>query len=74
MVALNKNMSNLELSKMLGVKEYAIKMTQNQVKLFTVSKLKKINELCVKMDGDLKQSNIGIDNAINLLVLQILNM
>lgn len=74
MVALNKNMSNLELSKMLGVKEYAIKMTQNQVKLFTVSKLKKINELCIKMDGDLKQSNIGIDNAINLLVLQILNM
>lgn len=74
MVALNKNMSNFELAKMLSVKEYAIKMTANQVKLFTVSKLKKINELCIKMDSDLKQSNISIDNAINLLVLQILNM
>ena len=74
MVALNKNMSNFDLAKLLNVKEYAIKMTQAQVKLFTVSKLKKINELCIKMDGDLKQSNIGIDNAINLLVLQILNM
>ena len=74
MVALNKNMTNFELSKLLNVKEYAIKMTQAQVKLFTVSKLKKINELCIRMDGDLKQSNIGIDNAINLLVLQILNM
>ncbi len=74
MVALNKNLTNFELAKLLNVKEYAIKMTQSQVKLFTVSKLKKINELCIKMDGDLKQSNIGIDNAINLLVLQILNM
>lgn len=74
MVALNKNMSNLELSKLLGVKEYAIKKTSEQVRLFSVSKLKKINELCIKIDGDLKQSNISIDNAINLIVLQILNM
>ncbi|MBE5738221.1 MAG: DNA polymerase III subunit delta [Clostridiales bacterium] len=74
MVALNKNMTNFDLAKMLFVKEYAIKMTAQQVKLFSVSKLKKINELCIKMDSDLKQSNISIDNAINLLVLQILNM
>jgi len=73
-VALNKNMTNFDLAKMLFVKEYAIKMTAQQVKLFSVSKLKKINELCIKMDSDLKQSNISIDNAINLLVLQILNM
>ncbi len=74
MVAINKGMSNLELSRLLGVKEYAVKMTASQVKLFTPSKLKKINELCIRLDSDLKQSNISIDNAINLLVLQILNM
>ena len=74
MVSLNKTNSNLELSKMLGVKEYAIKMTQNQVKLFKKSDLKKINDLCANLDFDLKQSNISIDNYINLLVLTILNM
>lgn len=74
MVALNKTATNFELSKMLGVKEYAIKKTAEQLKLFTVGKLKKINELCIKVDGDLKQSNISVDNAINLVVLSILNM
>ena len=74
MVSLNKTNTNLELSKMLGVKEYAIKMTQNQVKLFSKSSLKKINDLCAKLDFDLKQSNISVDNYINLLVLTILNM
>lgn len=73
-VSLNQQLSNLELSKLLGVKEYAIKMTQNQVKLFSKSSLKKINELCIKLDFDLKQSNISIENAINLIVLEILNM
>lgn len=74
MISLNKTNSNLEMSKMLGVKEYAIKMSLGQVKLFTKSALKKIHELCVKLDGDLKQSNISIDNAINLIVLTILNI
>jgi len=74
MISLNKDNSNLELSKMLGIKEYAVKMSMGQVKLFTKSQLKKIHELCVKIDGDLKQSNISIDNAINLIVLTILNI
>lgn len=74
MVALNKTATNFELSKMLGVKEYAIKKTAEQVKLFSVSKLKKINELCIRVDSDLKQSNIGIENAVSLMTLSILNM
>lgn len=74
MVSLNRNMNRLELSKMLGIKEYAVKMTLAQVDLFSKSALKKINELCIKLDYDLKQSNISIDNAINLIVLEILNM
>lgn len=74
MVSLNRNMDRFELSKMLGIKEYAVKMTLNQVDYFSKSSLKKINELCSKMDFELKQSNISIDNVINLIVLEILNM
>ena len=74
MVSLNKSDSNAEVAKMLGVKEYAVKMIMKQVGLFSKSNLKKINELCINLDYDLKQSNISIDNAINLVVLQILNM
>lgn len=74
MVAINKTATNYELSQMLGIKEYAVKMTQNQVNLFTKSSLKKINDLCAKLDFDLKQSNISIDNYINVLVLTILNL
>ncbi|MBE5736531.1 MAG: DNA polymerase III subunit delta [Clostridiales bacterium] len=73
-IALNQGASNLEISKMLGVKEYAVKMSQGQAKLFSKSALKKINELCSNTDYDLKQSNISLDNAIELIVLSILNM
>lgn len=74
MVALNADMSRQELSQLLGVKEYAVKMTLAQVSLFTKSQLKKINELCIKTDFDLKQSNISIENAVSLIIMNILNM
>lgn len=73
-ISLNKDLNNFELSKLLGIKEYAVKMSQTQVKLFSKSALKKINEMCIKLDADLKQSNTTIDNAINLIVLYILNL
>ncbi|MBQ7351703.1 MAG: DNA polymerase III subunit delta [Clostridia bacterium] len=73
-VSLNQKLSNLEISKMLGIKEFAVKMIQNQVKLFSKSALKKINQLCVDLDYDLKQSNISLENAVELIVLSILNM
>jgi len=73
-VALNQNLTNFEIAKMLGIKEYAVKMTQGQVKLYTKSALKKINELCANLDYDLKQSNISLDNAVELIILSILNM
>lgn len=73
-IAINKDYSNFELSKYLGIKEYAVKMAMKQASLFSKSALKKINELCSRLDYDLKQSNISIENMINLLVLSILNM
>jgi len=71
-VALNQHLSNFEISKMLGIKEYAVKITQNQVKLFSKSTLKRINDLCIDLDYNMKQSNMTVENAIELLVLNIL--
>ena len=51
--------------------------TDRERNLALIAKLQdieKINELCAKLDFDLKQSNISIDNMINLLALTILNM
>lgn len=73
-VAINQGVSNFEISKMLGVKEYAVKMSANQARLFSKSSLKKINELCADIDFDLKTSNISLNNAVELMVLSILNM
>lgn len=73
-IALNQGISNYEISKMLGIKEYAVKMSQGQAKLFSKSALKKINELCASLDYDLKQSNISLNNAIELIVMTILNL
>lgn len=74
MVALNQDKRQSELAQMLGVKEYAVKMTQMQIKLFSKSQLKKLNELCAKVDFDLKQSNISIDNAVSEIILNVLNI
>ena len=73
-ISINKDLTNFELAKMLGIKEYAVKMSQKQVGLFSKSSLKKINDLCIKLDYDLKQSNITIENMVNLIILTILNM
>lgn len=73
-ISLNQGISNAEIARMLGVKEYAVKMSQGQVKLFSKSALKKINELCTSIDYDLKQSNISMDNAIELMIITILNI
>ena len=74
MVALNQDKNRMELSKLLGVKDYAVKMSMQQAELFSKSQLKKINELLSQVDFDLKQSNMSIDNAVGLIVLKILNI
>ena len=73
-IAISSGVSNSELAKMLGVKEFAVKMSQAQAKMFSKSALKKINTLCSSLDFDLKQSNISIENTVELIVLTILNV
>lgn len=62
-----------ELSKQLGVQEYAITKSQEQARLFTKKQLKEINDICHKLDYDMKQSNITPENAIDYIILKILN-
>lgn len=65
--------SKSEQAKMLGVHEYAITKSQEQAKLFTKKQLKEINDICHKIDFDIKQSNMTPENAVEYLILKILN-
>ena len=62
-----------ELSKMLGVHEYAVTKSMEQARLFTKKQLKEINDICHKLDYDIKQSNMTPENAIDYIILKILN-
>lgn len=72
-VALNKDKTNAELANLLGVKEYAIKFMQNQVKVFSPKKLKKIVSMIAKYDEKIKIGEMKEKIAIKMLVFNILN-
>ncbi len=63
-----------ELSTMLNVKEFAVKKAIEQSKLFTKRQLKSILDSFIELDYETKQSNISVENAIDYIVLKILNM
>lgn len=65
-------LSLAEYADLFGVKEYAIKKSMEQVRLFTPKKLKQINDLCMQLEYQLKTSQITSVNAVDMLVLQIL--
>jgi len=71
-VALNKDKSAGELANLLSVKEYAIKVMQNQIKVFTPKKLKKIVSMIVEFDEKIKTGEIKENVAIKMLVFNIL--
>lgn len=73
-VSILNDLKNAELSKMLGVKEYAVIQYKNQAKQFTKRQLKSIVELCNISDYNTKTSNSSIDGAVELIILKILNM
>ena len=71
-VAISKT-SKGELATLLGVKEFAVSKLSEQAKLFTIKQLKEINDLCISLDYEIKQSLTSPDVAIEYLVLTILN-
>lgn len=72
-VSLSKS-NKSELASMLGVKEYAVTKTLEQSKLFSKRALKSIFDECVRLDDELKNSEISPEMAVDFLCLFILNL
>lgn len=64
--------TNAELSKMLGVKEFAIIKAKEQGKKFSKLKLKQIYDLCLECDYSIKAGKMTGENAIGYLFGNIL--
>ena len=73
-VSLNKDKSASELAKLLGVKEFAIKMLSNQVKIFTPKQLKQITDMISLYDKKIKFGEMKEMVAIKVLVFNIMNI
>lgn len=65
-------MSNGELAKLLGVKEYAIMKARGQVNNFSKAQLKKIVSLTEEVDYCIKSGKMQSENALFFLVFNIL--
>ena len=72
-VAVNKDKSNAELASLLGVKEFAIKMLSNQIKVFSAKQLKTIVDMIADYDRKIKVGEMKENVAIKTVVINILN-
>ena len=72
-VAVNKDKSQSELATLLGVKEFAIKMLSNQVKVFSSKQLKSIVDMIADYDRKIKVGEMKENVAIKTVVINILN-
>lgn len=71
-VSINRNLSDLELSKLLQVKEFAVKMLRTQTKVFSARELKKIVDGLADLDKNIKQGKMREDVGLILNILNIL--
>lgn len=72
-VSVNKDKSQSELASLLGVKEFAIKMLSNQVKVFSAKQLKSIVDMIADYDRKIKVGEMKENTAIKTVVINILN-
>ncbi len=68
------NESSLELSKILGVKEYAIIKAREQAENYTAITLKKIIELILNTEYLIKSGQMNAINGVHYLIFSILEM
>lgn len=66
--------SNQELANALGCKEYAITKAKEQANRFSASSLKKVLNLLLETDFNIKDGQMAQENALYYLVLSILDM
>ncbi|MEG1500169.1 MAG: DNA polymerase III subunit delta, partial [Clostridia bacterium] len=67
------DISNEELAMLLGVKEYAIKKAKENAKLFSVRKLKGVNELLENVDYMQKSGEMSSENCLFYVVFNIIH-
>lgn len=73
-VAVNKDKTDSELASLLGIKEYAVKMSKNQAKSYNPKKLKQIVDMLYEADRNIKMGKINDQIAIKTVVLNILKI
>ena len=64
--------TDFELAKMLGIKEYAVKMTRKKCQKFKKMELKTYLEKCLDYDLAIKKNKIDAEMGIYSLVLELL--
>lgn len=72
--AINKDKTNQELANIFGVKEFAVKMLSNQIKVFGSKGLKQIVDMIADYDRKIKVGEMKENIAIKTLVFNILNL
>lgn len=73
-VAINKDKTDSELANLLGIKEYAVKMSKNQAKAYNPKKLKEIVDMLYEADRNIKMGKMNDQVAIKTVVLNILKI
>ncbi len=62
------------LATKLGIKEFAVKMLRNQIKVFSPKKLKQIVDLIALTDANIKKGKLKEDVAVKTVVIEILKI
>ncbi len=73
-IAINPNLTNAELAKFLGCKEYAVKVGRNAIINFSQKKLKKAIEICAQAEFNIKSGESNKDFNNDFVVLSLLNL
>ena len=73
-IALEKHKNNAEIAELLGIREYAVKMLRNQVKLFPAKKLKKIVDMITDFDKKIKIGEMKENTAVRTIVFNIFKL
>ena len=73
-VSVNKGKSQSEIAELLGIKEFAVKMLNNQISVFSPKQLKTIVDMIAEYDKKIKTGEMKENIAIKIIVINILNV
>lgn len=73
-ITINKEKTDAELAKLLGVKEYAVKMQRAQARAFSPKQLKTIVDLIADLDKNIKQGKIKEGVGLTAVLSSILKI